>query len=66
MASYTPRVKEILARHNRCFDRQGKGDHEIWFSPITNRKFPADGNIKSRALANVVPRQAGIRVERID
>jgi len=49
MASYTPRLKEILTRHSCRFDRQGKGDHEIWFSPINNRKFPVDGNFESRA-----------------
>lgn len=60
MASYTPLVKEILKRHGCTFDRQGKGDHEIWYSPINKHKFPVDSNIKSRDLANVVLKQAGI------
>jgi hypothetical protein len=64
MASYTRLVKEILRRHGCQFDRPGNGDHEIWFSPINNHKFPVDGNIKSRDLANVVLKQAGI-TERI-
>jgi hypothetical protein len=64
MASYTPLVKEVLKRHACTFDRQGKGDHEIWYSPINEQKFPVDGNIKSRGLANVVLKQAGI-AERI-
>jgi len=64
MASYTRLVKEILRRHGCRYDRSGKGDHEIWFSPINNHKFPVDGNIKSRDLANVVLKQAGI-TERI-
>jgi hypothetical protein len=38
MADYSPEVKKIL-RENGCrFDRAGKGDHEISFSPITKRK----------------------------
>ena len=47
MASYTPRLKEILKRHGCLYDRPGKGDHEIWYSPLNNRKFPVDSNIKS-------------------
>ena len=66
MASYTRRLKEILRRHGCRFDRQGKGDHEIWFSPINGRRFPVDQNIRSRDLANVVLKQAGITDERID
>jgi hypothetical protein len=60
MADYSPEVKKIL-RENGCrFDRAGKGDHEIWFSPITNRKFPVDHKILSRHTANAVLKQAGI------
>jgi hypothetical protein len=40
--------------------RKGKGDHEIWRSPITNRNFPVDSSIKSRHWANIVLKQAGI------
>ena len=60
MADYSPEVKKIL-RENCCrFDRAGKGDHEIWFSPITKRKFPVDHKILSRHTANAVLKQAGI------
>jgi HicA toxin of bacterial toxin-antitoxin, len=60
MADYSPEVKKIL-RENGChFDRPGKGDHEIWFSPITKRKFPVDHKILSRHTANAVLKQAGI------
>jgi len=38
----------------------GKGDHEIWFSPITKRNFPVDGKILSRHTANAILKQAGI------
>ena len=48
MASYTPSVKEILGAHGCYFERPGKGDHEIWYSPITQRHFPVDGKILSR------------------
>jgi hypothetical protein len=31
--TYTPRLKKILRRYGCRFERQGKGDHEIWYSP---------------------------------
>jgi len=46
---------------NDCrFERHGKGDHDIWFSPITGVHFPVDGKIKSRHTANAVLKQAGL------
>lgn len=60
MASYTPRVKEILREHGCHFYRAGKGDHEIWYSPITSRYFPVDSKILSRHTANAVLKQAGL------
>jgi hypothetical protein len=58
--SFTRDLKRVL-RENGChFERQGKGDHEIWFSPITNRYFVVDQQIKSRHTANAVLKQAGI------
>ena len=40
--------------------RRGKGSHEIWFSPITQRNFPVPRNIKGTGLANAILRQAGL------
>lgn len=60
MADYAPEVKRLL-REAGCYPvRQGKGDHEIWFSPITGRKFVVDSKIKSRHTANAVLKQAGL------
>ncbi len=60
MASYTPKLKEILRVHGCKFERAGRGDHEIWYSPITNRRFPVDHHVLSRHTANAVLKQAGI------
>jgi hypothetical protein len=60
MAGFTAQVKKILSAHGCTFERQGRGDHEIWYSPITNRRFPVDSNILSRHTANGVLKQAGI------
>ena len=54
MVSFTPRVKEVLREHGCQMERTGNGDHEIWYSPITQRRFPVDGKILSRHTANAV------------
>ena len=61
MASFTRAVKRRLRDAGCQFVRQGRGDHEIWFSPISGKHFPVDGNIKSRHTANAVLAQAGLR-----
>jgi HicA toxin of bacterial toxin-antitoxin, len=60
MAAFTPKLKEILRAHGCTFERPGRGDHEIWYSPITERRFPVDHKILSRHTANAVLKQAGI------
>lgn len=60
---FTRDVKVILRRHGCVLVRQGKGDHEIWQSPISKARFVIDGNIPSRHLANVVLKQAGIKLK---
>ena len=60
MADYEKKVRELL-RNNGCrFVRHGKGDHDIWFSPITNRNVTGDSTIKSRHTANAIMKQSGI------
>jgi HicA toxin of bacterial toxin-antitoxin, len=60
MSDYTKDLKRYLQDSGCRFDRQGKGDHEIWFSPLTNIKFVVDNHIKSRHTANAVLKQAGL------
>jgi hypothetical protein len=60
MADYAPAVRKILSESGCRFERQGKGDHEIWFSPLTGIRFSVDGKIKSRHTANGVLKQAGL------
>jgi len=59
-SSFTPQLKKILPRHGCRFERQGRGDHEIWYSPITDRRFVVDSEIRSRHTANGLLNQAGI------
>lgn len=60
MKSFTPQIKSLLTQHGCYFVRQGKGDHEIWFSPITQRKLIVDGSCPSRHTANGIMKDAGI------
>ena len=60
MQNYSKALMQYLRDAGCCFERQGKGDHEIWFSPITALRFVVDRNIKSRHTANAVLRQAGL------
>lgn len=60
MADYAPEVKRLLREAGCHLVRQGKGDHEIWFSPITGRRFVVDSKIKSRHTPNAVLKQAGL------
>ena len=60
MSDYTSAVIEILKQNGCIFVRHGKGDHNIWYSPITNRNFTVDSKIKSRFTANAIMKQAGI------
>lgn len=53
MAEYEKKVREELKRH-------GKGDHDIWYSPITGVHVTVDGKIKSRYTAKAVMKQSGI------
>jgi len=60
MATYEKVVRKILSENNCTFVRRGKGDHDIWYSPLTQKNFPVDGKIKSRHLANTVMKQSGL------
>ena len=60
MAEYEKVVRKILQEHGCYFVRNGKGDHSMWYSPITKKGFPVDGKIKSRHTANAIMKQSGI------
>ena len=61
MAEYEKKVREILKDHGCTFVRHGKGDHDIWYSPITKTNVTVDGKIKSRHTANEIMKQCGIK-----
>ena len=60
MAALYRALAELLREAGCCFERQGKGSHEIWYSPITQRTFTVPANIDGRPLANAILKQAGL------
>jgi len=63
VADFTRKVKKTLSSNGCYFVRYGKGDHEIWYSPITGRNFTIDGRIQKRTSANETIKCAGIKVK---
>ncbi len=61
MAEYEKKVRNILKVNGCSFVRHGKGDHDIWYSPITARNITVDNKIKSRHTANEIMKQSGIK-----
>jgi len=55
------RVLRLMQKYKCTFVRVGKGDHQIWYSPITNRNVSVDVGGKDKATANATLRDAGIK-----
>ncbi|MDR1059971.1 MAG: type II toxin-antitoxin system HicA family toxin [Clostridiales bacterium] len=60
MAEYEKKVRDVLKGNGCSFVRRGKGDHDIWHSPLTKRHVTVDSKIKSRHTANEIMKQSGI------
>jgi hypothetical protein len=57
---FAAELKRLLTEAGCHFERRGRGDHDIWYSPITHRHFVVDSKILSRHTANAVLKQAGL------
>jgi len=57
---YGKDIIKLLQKNGCTFVRQGKGDHEIWYSPITNRQVTLDYGTNDKYTANGTLKQAGI------
>ena len=56
---YYQLIEELEAAGCR-FVRRGKGDHDIWYSPISDCNFTVDRGCLSRHTANGALKQAGL------
>jgi hypothetical protein len=53
-------LKKKLLSKNCFIDREGRGDHEIWFSPVSGNYFIVEDEIKSSHTAEAVLKIAGL------
>ncbi|GHU28821.1 addiction module toxin, HicA family protein [Spirochaetia bacterium] len=60
MAEYEKQVRKKLSENGCYLVRHGKGDHDVWFSPITNVPITVATKIDSRHTANGILKRAGI------
>ena len=60
MADYTKDVYRLLNEYGCKFVRHGKGDHNIYYSPVTKRNVSVDGRITIKHMANKIMKDAGI------
>jgi predicted RNA binding protein YcfA (HicA-like mRNA interferase family) len=63
MPDFAPELRKLLHQAGCRLHRRGKGDHEIWYSPVSKRTFTVDGKIRSRHTANGILKEAGLRKE---
>lgn len=61
MADFYRDLIAILLAKKCIFVREGKGSHEIWFSPVSGLNFTVPKTTKSRHMANEVLKQAGLK-----
>jgi predicted RNA binding protein YcfA (HicA-like mRNA interferase family) len=55
-----PELVRLLTRAGCTLKRQGKGSHEIWYSPISGRTFSVPRNTSKVHTANSVLKDAGL------
>ena len=60
MEGYYKAVRKLLEGAGCTLVRYGKGDHQIWYSPVTKQNVVVDGGVMSRHSANGVLKQAGL------
>jgi predicted RNA binding protein YcfA (HicA-like mRNA interferase family) len=53
-------LTDYLKEHGCYFVRPGKGSHEMWFSPLSNRTFTIPPSTDSRHTVNEICKQAGL------
>lgn len=61
MAELERELHKLLVDIDCNFRRKGKGDYEIWHSPVSRRYFAVGNTIKLRDTANEILKQAGLK-----
>lgn len=60
MRGYGRLVRDALSDAGCWFVRHGKGDHDVWRSPLVERPIIGPVNIDSRHTANGILKSAGL------
>ena len=60
MKGYGKLVRAKLLENGCWFVRHAKGDHDVWFSPVSRRSISVPVTIMSRHMANEILKQAGL------
>lgn len=60
MKGYYKLVQAKLLEAGCSFVRHGHGDHDIWQSPINDKRFTVPTEIMSRHTANKILKDAGL------
>jgi predicted RNA binding protein YcfA (HicA-like mRNA interferase family) len=55
-----PKLRRLLLDAGCTLVRQGKGSHEVWLSPLTNRTFTVPRNTVITHTANSALKDAGL------
>jgi len=59
-SGYGRDIVKLFRKNNLTFIRHGKGDHQIWYSPITDRQVTLDYKSSNKITANGTLKDAGI------
>jgi len=59
-ATFDRELRQLLERAGCYYVRAGKGSHEIWYSPVSKRRFVVPAGIVSRHTSNGVLKDAGL------
>lgn len=61
MSNYYAKLTEWLEKHGCHFVKNGKGSHQIWFSPVTNQKFTVPFNTNNKnTVRKIIVKDAGL------
>ncbi len=60
MKGFGQAVRDKLSEAGCQFVRHGRGDHDIWQSPINGKNFTVPVKILSRHMANKIMKDAGL------
>jgi predicted RNA binding protein YcfA (HicA-like mRNA interferase family) len=55
-----PELVRLLRKAGRELVRQGKNSHEVWFSPLTGKRFSVPRNTTKAHTANGILKDAGL------